>query len=125
MLKHHADLAANFVDPLEIVGQLYAVHDHAALLPGLDAIDAAQQRRLAAPGGTADHDALTAHDLQAHVPQHVEGAEPFVEAGDLDRHLVARGAHIRRTAERTVRCLRVVLTHEYSPDEGPVGERVR
>ena len=110
MLEHHADLAANLVDPLEVVGQLDAIDDQAALLPALDAVDAAQQRRLAAAGGPADHDALAPHDLQAHVAQHVEGAEPLVEADDLDRDLVAGGADIRRPAVRIVRWLDV-LSH--------------
>ncbi len=110
MLEHHADLAANFVDPLEVVGQLDAIDNQAALLPALDAVDAAQERRLAAAGRPADHDALAAHDLQAHVAQHVEGAEPLVEADDLDRDRVAGRGDVRGTAARIVRWLDV-LSH--------------
>ena len=48
LLEHHADLAAHLVDRLEVFGQLDAVDDDAALLPVLDPVDAAEQRRLAA-----------------------------------------------------------------------------
>ena len=66
------------------------------LLPVLDAVDAAQQRRLAAAGRAADDDALAAHDLEVDVAQHVEAAEPLVQADDLDRDLVLGRAHVER-----------------------------
>jgi hypothetical protein len=98
LLEHHADLAPHLVDRLEVLGQLDAVDDHPALLPILDPVDAAQQRRLAAARRTADHDALTAHDLQAHVAQHMEAAEPFIQTHDVDRDLARGRAHLRRRA---------------------------
>src|SRR5262249_30265559 len=105
LLEHHADLAADLVDRPEILGELRAVDDDAAALPVLDAVDAAQQRRLAAARGAADDDALSAHDLEVDVAQHVEGAEPFVEVDDLDRNLVLRRAHVEHGApSRSVRC---------------------
>src|SRR5712692_1222849 len=94
LLKHHPDLATHFVDLLDIGTELHAIDDDAAALPVLDAIDAAKQRRLAAAGWAADDDALSAHDLELDVAQHVERSEPFVEADDLDRDLVLRRADV-------------------------------
>ena len=48
LLKHHADLATDLVDRLDVRAQFQAVNDHAAPLPVLKPIDAAKQRRLAA-----------------------------------------------------------------------------
>jgi hypothetical protein len=60
VLEHHADLAADLVDALEVVGQLDAVDDDLALLVLLEPVDAADQRRLARARRPADHDALAA-----------------------------------------------------------------
>ena len=61
MLEHHADLAADLVDLLEVVGQLDAVDDDAALLMLLEPVDAADHGRFAGAGRPADDDALAAH----------------------------------------------------------------
>ena len=89
MLEHHADLAADLVDLLEVVGELDAVDDDAALLVLLQPVDAADHRRLAGSGRAADHDALAAHDAQIDVAQHVELAVPFVHADEIDGDGVA------------------------------------
>ena len=60
VLEHHADFAAHLVDALEVVGQLGAVDDDAALLVLFQPVDAADHRRLAGAGRSADHDALAA-----------------------------------------------------------------
>ena len=85
MLEHHADVAAHRDDVLRIVGQFDAVDDDAAALPVLQPVDAAQQRRFAAAGRTADDDALAARHAEIDVAQHVKLAVPFVQADDLDR----------------------------------------
>src|SRR5262249_31618384 len=104
LLEHHPDLAAHLIDGLEILGELGAIDDDATALPVLDAVDATKQRRLAAARGAAHDDALSAHDLQLDVAQHMEGAEPFVEVDDLDRNLVLRRAHVEHGApSRSVR----------------------
>jgi len=51
-------------------------------------------------------------NLQAHVAQRVERAEPLVETHDLDRDLVMRGADIRGGAARRVRWLLKVVAHD-------------
>src|SRR5205823_9214123 len=104
VLEHHSDLAAHFVDTLEILGELGAIDDDAAALPVFDAVDTAKQRRLAAARRAADDDALAAHHLEIDLAQHMEAAEPFVETDDVDRDLVRRGAHIEAAARaRSVR----------------------
>ena len=60
VLEHHADLAPDLVDALEVVGELDAVDDDAALLVLLQPVDAADQRRLAGARRAADDDALAA-----------------------------------------------------------------
>ena len=62
VLEHHADFAADLVDALEVVGELGAVDDDAALLVLLEPVDAADHRRLAGAGRAADHDALAARE---------------------------------------------------------------
>ena len=62
VLEHHADLAADLVDVLEVVGQLDAVDDDLALLVLLQPVDAADQRRLAGAGRPADDDPLALVD---------------------------------------------------------------
>ena len=94
LLEHHPDLAPYLVDCLEIVRELRPVDDDATALPVFNAVDAAKQGRLSAAGRAADDDALSLHDLEVDLAQHVEAAEPFVETDDLDRNLVRRRAHI-------------------------------
>src|SRR5262245_10987857 len=101
MLEHHTDLAAHLLDLLKVLGELDAIDHEPALLPVLDPVDATQQGGLAAARGAADHDALTAHNAQAHVAQHVEIAIPFAEPDDVDRNLVPGRAHRKRTARRS------------------------
>ena len=60
VLEHHADLAAHLVDVLQVVGELDAVDDDAALLVLLQPVDAADHGRLARAGRPADDDPLAA-----------------------------------------------------------------
>jgi len=41
VLEHHADIAAYFIDPLQIIGKLDATDDDGALLMGLQPVNAA------------------------------------------------------------------------------------
>ena len=91
VLEHHADLAADLVDPLEVVGELDAVDDDAALLVLLQPVDAADHGRLAGARRAADDDALAARDVQVDVAQHVELAVPLVHADHLRRRLRPSG----------------------------------
>ena len=93
MLEHHADVAADFVDFFQIVGQLSAVHDYLALLMLFQPVDAADQRRFAGTGWPANHDALAAPDFQVDVAQHVKLAVPLVHGDDLDGGFVFRRVH--------------------------------
>jgi hypothetical protein len=83
-LEHHADLAADGVERLEVVAQLDAVHHDAALLVLLQAVDAADQRGLARARGAADHHALAQRHVERDVAQHVQRAEPLVDALQAD-----------------------------------------
>ena len=52
VLEHHADLAADFVDFLQVVGQFDAVDDDLALLVLFEPVDAADHGRFAGARGT-------------------------------------------------------------------------
>ena len=84
VLEHHADLAADLVDLLQVVGELDAVDDDLALLVLLQPVDAADHGRLAGAGRPADDDALAARDVQVDVLQHMELAVPLVDVDHLD-----------------------------------------
>ena len=84
LLEHHADLAPDRLDRLQVVGELDAVDLERALLMLLEAIDAADQRRFAGSRRPADHDPLAARDRQIDVAQHVELPVPLVDARELD-----------------------------------------
>src|SRR5262249_38684212 len=100
LLEHHPDFTAHLVDRPEIVGQLGAVYNDAATLPVLDAVDAAEQGRLAASGRPAHDDPFTARDPEIDVAEHVERAEPFVELDDFDRDLAIGRAHVEHATLR-------------------------
>ena len=84
LLEHHADLAPDRVDALQVVGQFDAVDDNSAALMLLEAIDAADQRRLARARGAANDDPLAARHEEVDVAQDVKLAVPFVDADHLD-----------------------------------------
>src|ERR1700730_17402789 len=85
MLEHHADLAADLVDLLEVRGEFDAVDDDLARLMLLESVDAADHRRLAGARRPADQDALAARYVEIDVAEHVKVAVPFVDVGHLDR----------------------------------------
>ena len=95
-LEHHADLGAHPVDLAQVVGQLHAVDDDAAVLVRFEAIDAANERGLARARGPADDDLLALVDGEVDVPQDLEGAEPLADADQLDRRVA--GASVERAA---------------------------
>jgi hypothetical protein len=86
-LEHHADLAPDRLDRLQVLGKLDAVHHDAARLVRLEAVDEAHQRRLARARGAADDDLLALRHAEVDVLQHLEGAEPLVDALHLDHRL--------------------------------------
>jgi hypothetical protein len=58
-LEHHPDFAPYFVDPFDIVGQLYSVDHNRPALMFLQPINAPNQSRFAGTGWTADYNALS------------------------------------------------------------------
>ncbi len=96
LLEHHTDILAHLVDCLDIIGQLGAIDDQMAILVFFEPVDATDQRRFSGAGRPADHDALTARNLQVDIAQHVEiVAIPlvdFVENNDRFRHDVFRSS---------------------------------
>ena len=96
LLEHHADIAAHRVDFAAAGGQLDAIHDDAAVLHGLEPIDAADQRGLARARWPAQDDAFPAPDPEVDRLEGVEGAVVFVHAFHQDGGLL--GLRHRLTA---------------------------
>jgi hypothetical protein len=114
LLEHHADLAADLLDRLDVVGELDAVDLEHALLVLLEAVDAADQRRLAGARRPADDDALALPDMQVDVAQHVEVVPvPLVDLveGDDGMRVVLVGAHVPALRQRVLLRLSCFSTH--------------
>ncbi|BCB18934.1 hypothetical protein OCUBac02_18280 [Bosea sp. ANAM02] len=86
-LEDHADLAADVLDALEPGMDGGAVDDDLALLVLFELVQAADQRRFAGAGGTADDDALAARDGEVDVAQDVEVPLELVDLAHLDDHV--------------------------------------
>ena len=91
-LEHDPDPAPDPVDVDALGGDLLALDQDPAGVDGLDQVDAAQQRGLAAPRGADERDDLVLGDVEVDPPQHLELAEGLVQA--LDR----QGGHARSLA---------------------------
>jgi len=87
LLEHHADLAADRLDVLDVGGELDAVDDDLAALMLLEPVDAADHGRFAGARRATHDDALALGDLQADVLEDVELAIPFVNRAQLDHRL--------------------------------------
>ena len=110
-LEHHADVAAQAGELLALLGQPLAVDGDLALLDGLETVDRAAQRRLARARRADDDDDLAAGDLQVDVLQHVQFAEPLVDAGQADERLSVRTAgHLRDPKGHRTRCVIGAIT---------------
>src|SRR5215467_3760196 len=88
-LKHHPDLGADLIDLADVVGELDALDNDLALLVLLQPIDAADEGRFAGARRPTNDDLLALIDRQVDVAQHVELAEPLVDADHLNGRLCA------------------------------------
>src|SRR5260221_4968314 len=95
LLEHHADLAPDVEDGARAVGNLDAVDDDAAGIVTLEAMDAANQGRLAGARRAADHDLLALAYLEVDRLQGLERAEPFFHALQPHRDRPRRGRCLR------------------------------
>jgi len=86
VLKHHAYLAADALDVLEVARQLGAAHpDSPTLMTLMDLqpVDTADQGGLTGAGRAADHNALALGDAKIDVLEHMKLAEPLVHIHQL------------------------------------------
>src|SRR6476659_9220481 len=94
LLEHHPDFATDLLDRLHIVDQRHTVDDDRSLLMVLEAVDAADKRRLARTRGPGDHDALAACAIEIDVLQDVKGPKPLVDAAEVDDRIGSgHGSH--------------------------------
>ena len=101
MLEHHADLAADFVDALEIVGQLDAVDDDRPCWCSSSRLMQRIMVDLPEPDGPQITIRSPRVTLQIDVAQHVEVAEPFVHADDFDRRIGLERRRLQRGSTAT------------------------
>jgi hypothetical protein len=103
LLEDHPDLAPDLLDVAQVVGELDAVHDDAPAVVLLQAVDAADHRRLPGARGPADDDHLLTVDREIDVLERLEVAEPLRDALELDHLLAVLGAHLSPNPSRRSR----------------------
>ena len=94
MLEHHADFAAVGIDVGPRVGQVDAVDAHRAFVELLQAVQAAQEVRLAGTGRTDHHQYLA----PGHAGTHVVHRAHYLAAGIEDLQQVAYFNHFVRAS---------------------------
>jgi len=72
------------MDVAGVMSELNTIHDDRAALVFLQAVEGADEGRLARAGGAEDHDHLALLDLHRDALQGVEAAEPFVHVSTDD-----------------------------------------
>ena len=85
MLEHHSDVSPHLLDRLHVIVDFHAVNDDPPFLVLLQPIDATNKGRFSRPRRPADDDAFTRKDFEIDVAQHMEAAEPLVDADELNR----------------------------------------
>ena len=98
LLEHHPGLAADLLDVADVAGQLDAVDEDAPAVVLLEAVDAADHRRLPRPGRADDDDDLLAGDVEVDVAQRLERAEELLHVDQLEHRLAGAG-HLRGVGE--------------------------
>ncbi len=78
-LKNHADIAANCIKSCKVIRQLDPIDNNPTRLMTFEAIYAADCRRFAGTGRTADHHALSLSNSQTNVAQNLCGTVPFID----------------------------------------------
>ena len=92
LLEHHAHPPAHGMNCTLVATEFMASDDEPPLLMALQAVDAANQRRLARTRRPADHDSLTARHRQVDVSQCMKSvAIPLVDFGEVDDGFCHRG----------------------------------
>ncbi len=87
-LKHHADVAADGIDILDVSVEIHPVYDDVAVLVRFQSIDAANQGRFPGPGRTADDNALALAHAQIDVLQDMKLSVPLVDVLEGDHDLL-------------------------------------
>ena len=100
-LEHHPGLAADLLDVADVAGQLDPVDDDAPGVVLLEAVDAADHRRLARPRRADHHHHLAAGDVEVDPLQGGERAVALDHPDQLDHRLAAAG-HLRGVGEHDV-----------------------
>ena len=93
LLEHHADVAPHLAQAAprhqppagRVIADQLAVDADLAGVIAFQEVDAAQQRRLARPGRADQAGHLSGRDVQADIPQRLEGAVELVDPGHVDR----------------------------------------
>ena len=115
LLEHHPGLTADGPDVADVPGELDAVDDDAPLVVLLEAVDAADHRRLARTRRADHDDDLALGDLHRDAVERREAAEALDHAVQLDHHL-AGAAHLGGVGEHLGRCCVAVCHRVPTPN---------
>ena len=102
-----ADVAADLVDALQILGELDSGDDDPPGLMFLEPVDAADQRRLAGAGRAAQHDAFAFAHFQVDALEYMKSAVVLVQPGDIHDYLAGvsdwrHGVYVSRLCKHGV-----------------------
>ena len=87
LLEDHPGLATDLLDVADVGGQFRAVDHDAAGVVLLETVDAADHGALPRSGRTDHHDDFLPADVEVHIGERGEIAEPFVDTFESDDHL--------------------------------------
>ena len=107
MLKHHADFTAHLARLTGRQRQVGVVDQDAPLFGDFQAVDAADQRRLAGAGRATQHDAFAFAHFQVDALEYMKSAVVLVQPGDIHDYLAGvsdwrHGVYVSRLCEHGV-----------------------
>ena len=83
-LEHHAHFAADRIKRAHIIGQFNPFYRDTTFLVHFQAVDAADHGGFARTRWPAHHHAFAGGDGKVDIAQHMQRAEPFIDAGQFN-----------------------------------------
>ena len=96
LLKNHADIVAQHIPRRGAVINCYAINGNLAGIMRLQPVDAADSRRLARPGRTANDNFLPQVNVEGHIGKRLKVPKKLVDVTHADKRITrGRGARNR------------------------------
>ena len=83
-LKHHANFAPDRIQGAHIIGQFNPFYRDTTFLVHFQAVDAADHGGFARTRWAAHHNAFAGGNSKVDIAQHMQRAEPFIDAGQFN-----------------------------------------